>query len=159
MTSNAGSEHFRKLTSPLGFLSKQVTHEQIRGEIMRELERRFPPEFRNRIDEVVLFSPLSRDEVRQIAEHEIVKIQKTLERAGRSLHVGEEALERLVEQGYSLAYGARFLKRILEQKLKLPLSQHWHDGNDFEAVVEGPDVIVQLRTSTPTRRLQLAYGA
>ena len=53
MTSNIGSEHFRKLTSPLGFLSKQVGVEQVKGEIMRELERRFSPEFRNRIDEVV----------------------------------------------------------------------------------------------------------
>ena len=53
MTSNIGSEYFRKLTSPLGFCSKQVGVEQVQGEIMRELERRFTPEFRNRIDEVV----------------------------------------------------------------------------------------------------------
>jgi ATP-dependent Clp protease ATP-binding subunit ClpA len=159
MTSNAGSEHFRKLTSPLGFRSKQVTHDQIRSEIMRELERRFPPEFRNRIDEVVLFSPLSHEEVHHIAQYEIAKIQKTLEQTGRSLHVGEEALARLVEQGYSLAYGARFLKRVIEEKLKLPLSQHWRDGNDFEAIVENGEVIVQLRESPSSRRLQLAYGA
>ena len=58
MTSNIGSENFRKLTSPLGFLSHEVGVEQVQGEVMRELERRFPPEFRNRIDEVVLFAPL-----------------------------------------------------------------------------------------------------
>lgn len=56
MTSNLGSEHFRKLTSPLGFLSQQVGIDQIQGEIMRELERRFPPEFRNRIDDVLIGS-------------------------------------------------------------------------------------------------------
>ena len=67
MTSNLGSEHFRKLTSPLGFLSRDVGVEQVQGEVMRELERRFPPEFRNRIDEVVLFAPLTHDEVREIA--------------------------------------------------------------------------------------------
>ena len=67
MTSNLGSENFRKLTSPLGFLSRTVGIEQVEGEVMRELERRFPPEFRNRIDEVVLFAPLTHDEVRQIA--------------------------------------------------------------------------------------------
>ena len=59
MTSNIGSENFRKLTSPLGFLSQDVGVEQVQGEVMRELERRFPPEFRNRIDEVVLFAPLA----------------------------------------------------------------------------------------------------
>ncbi len=69
MTSNLGSEHFRKLTSPLGFLSQAVGIEQVQGEVMRELERRFPPEFRNRIDEVVLFAPLTHDEVREIAKH------------------------------------------------------------------------------------------
>ena len=67
MTSNIGSECFRKLTNPLGFLSKQVGIEQVQGEITRELERRFSPEFRNRIDEVVVFRPLTQDEVRQIA--------------------------------------------------------------------------------------------
>ena len=69
MTSNIGSENFRKLTSPLGFLSQQVGVEQVQGEVMRELERRFSPEFRNRIDEVVLFAPLTHDEVREIARH------------------------------------------------------------------------------------------
>ena len=68
MTSNIGSDVFRKLTSPMGFLSKQVGIEQVKGEIMREVERRFSPEFRNRIDEVVLFQPLPKDEVRQITD-------------------------------------------------------------------------------------------
>src|SRR5438046_5492835 len=62
MTSKVGSENYRKLTSPLGFLSRTVGVEQVQGEVMRELERRFPPEFRNRIDEVVLFAPLTHDE-------------------------------------------------------------------------------------------------
>ena len=69
MTSNIGSENFRKLTSPLGFLSRSVGLGQVQGEVLRELERRFSPEFRNRIDEVVLFAPLTRDEVREIAKH------------------------------------------------------------------------------------------
>ena len=67
MTSNAGSEHFRKLQSPLGFRSGQMPLDQVQGEINRELERRFSPEFRNRIDQVVLFQPLTKDEVRLIA--------------------------------------------------------------------------------------------
>ena len=53
----------------MGFLSQTVGVEQVQGEVMRELERRFPPEFRNRIDEVVLFAPLTHDEVREIAKH------------------------------------------------------------------------------------------
>ena len=95
MTSNLGSEHFRKLTSPLGFLSRQVGVEQVQGEIMRELERRFPPEFRNRIDEVVLFAPLDHDEVREIATSTIcATIELTLAKAGKTLRIDDDALER-----------------------------------------------------------------
>jgi ATP-dependent Clp protease ATP-binding subunit ClpA len=138
MTSNIGCEHFRKLTSPLGFYSKHVTVEQVQGEVLRELERRFAPEFRNRIDEVVIFSPLTKDEVRQITLHQVDRIEQTLAKSGRSLSVTPEALEHLVTEGYSLAYGARFLKRVIESKIKLPVSQRWTEGKTFVAdVVEG----------------------
>jgi len=138
MTSNIGCEHFRKLTSPLGFFSKQVGVEQIQGEVLRELERRFAPEFRNRIDEVVIFAPLTKDEVRQIALQQIDRIEQTLVRSGRTLSVTPDALEHLVTEGYSLAYGARFLKRVIESKIKLPISQHWTEGKSYVAgMVDG----------------------
>src|SRR5437762_7250438 len=85
MTSNIGAEHFRKLTSPLGFLSRTVGVEHVQGEVMRELERRFPPEFRNRIDEVVLFAPLTHDEVREIAKHYLQQVELTLGKAGKTI--------------------------------------------------------------------------
>src|SRR4051794_8049732 len=135
MTSNIGCEHFRKLTSPFGFYSKQIGVEQIQGDIMREVERRFSPEFRNRIDEVIMFSPLAKDEVRQIAVQQIEKITRTLARSGRTLSVTPEAIEQLVTDGYSLAYGARFLKRVIETKLKMPISQRWTEGTVFAADV------------------------
>jgi len=138
MTSNIGCEHFRKLTSPFGFYSKQVGVEQIQGEVLRELERRFAPEFRNRIDEVIIFSPLTKDEVRQIALQQIDKIEQTLLRSGRTLSVTPEALEHIVGEGYSLAYGARFLKRVIESKIKLPISQRWTEGKSYVAdLVDG----------------------
>jgi ATP-dependent Clp protease ATP-binding subunit ClpA len=143
MTSNIGSEHFRKLTNPFGFYSKQVGVEQIQGEITRELERRFSPEFRNRIDEVVMFSPLTKDEVRQITLMQVDMIEQTLSRSGRSLTVSPEALEQLVTEGYSLAYGARFLKRVIENKVKLPISQRWAEGKAFSAVLEGGEIVIQ----------------
>jgi ATP-dependent Clp protease ATP-binding subunit ClpA len=133
MTSNIGCEHFRKLTNPFGFHQKQIGLEQIQGELLRELERRFSPEFRNRIDEVVVFAPLAKDEVRQIALQQIDRIGQTLARSGRSLTVTAEALEHLVAEGYSLAYGARFLKRVIEAKIKLPISQRWTEGRTFLA--------------------------
>src|SRR4029077_10203143 len=102
MTSTLGAENFRKLTSPLGFLNRAVGVEQVQGEVMRELERRFTPEFRNRIDEVVLFAPLTHDEVRQIAVHYLDQVRRTLVKAGKTMRVSDEALDLLVIQGYSL---------------------------------------------------------
>jgi len=133
MTSNIGSELFRKLTNPLGFKAQQVGIEQVKGEILREVERRFTPEFRNRIDDVVIFQPLTKDEVRRIAQDQIAKIGQTLTRSEKTLVVTPAALERLVEEGYSLAYGARFLKRKIEACIKLPISQRWNEGRHFVA--------------------------
>jgi ATP-dependent Clp protease ATP-binding subunit ClpA len=143
MTSNLGSEHFRRLTSPLGFRSAQVGVEQVKAEVFRELERRFPPEFRNRIDEVVLFAPLTHDDVRWIAEHEIENLARTLERSGRRLDVEPHAVEQIVEDGYSLAFGARFLKRVIDDRIKLPLSQQWKETNAFRVSVRDEQVVVE----------------
>jgi ATP-dependent Clp protease ATP-binding subunit ClpA len=144
MTSNIGSECFRKLSNPLGFLSRQVGVEQVHGEILREVERRFSPEFRNRIDEVVVFQPLTKDEVRQIAIQQIARIERSLDRSGRKLRVTPVALEQLVQDGYSLAYGARFLKRTIEDRIKLPISQRWTEGEQFTADVVDGRVEIQV---------------
>ena len=111
MTSNLGSEHFRQLTSSMGFRSRNVGLEQVQGEVFRELERRFSPEFRNRIDEVVLFAPLSHDEVREIAKHYLVQVTLALAKAGKTISVDDDALELLVVQGYNIGFGARFQAR------------------------------------------------
>ena len=158
MTSNIGSENFRKLTSPLGFLSHEVGVEQVQGEVMRELERRFPPEFRNRIDEVVLFAPLNRDEVREITRHYLEEVKLTLAKAGKALDVTDDALELLVTQGYSLAFGARFLKRVIDERVKLPLSERWKEGDLFEVRVAGSEVVVEPSSKLLSAADAIAYG-
>ncbi len=143
MTSNIGSENFRKLTSPLGFLNRTVGVEQVQGEVMRELERRFPPEFRNRIDEVVLFAPLTHDEVREIAKQYLEKVMVTLVRAGKTIQVSDEALEAIVTNGYNMAFGARFLKRFIDEHIKLPISARWKEGSHFEVTVKDGSLSVE----------------
>jgi ATP-dependent Clp protease ATP-binding subunit ClpA len=143
MTSNIGSEHFRKLTSPLGFRSGQTPVDQIKLDVERELERRFPPEFRNRIDGIVLFQPLTKDEVRQIALKYIGQLEETLKRWNKTLTIEPDALEKLVADGYSLAYGARFLKRVVDDKIKLPISQRWKEANQFRATVKDDQLVVE----------------
>jgi ATP-dependent Clp protease ATP-binding subunit ClpA len=143
MTSNIGSENFRKLTNPLGFLQRTVGVEQVQGEVMRELERRFPPEFRNRIDEVVLFAPLMHDEVRQIARQYLDQVVLTLARAGKTIQVSEAALELIVARGYNIAFGARFLKRFIDEQIKLPISARWKEGSHFDVDVRSDDLVVE----------------
>ena len=144
MTSNIGSEHFRKLTNPLGFLSGALDVDQVQSEVVRELERRFPPEFRNRIDEVVLFAPLTVDEEREIASHYLAQLTETMAKEGKTIAIDGEALDAIAAQGYSVAYGARFLKRLIDERVKVPISAAWRDGSRFRVRVENGEVVVDV---------------
>jgi ATP-dependent Clp protease ATP-binding subunit ClpA len=143
MTSNVGSRHFRKLRTPLGFLPREVTVEQVRSDIRREVERRFSPEFLNRIDEIVLFSPLTKEEAREIAMHYLAQITRTLAEAGKTLEVEDEALDLIATQGYSPASGARYLKRFIDKRIKLPLTLDWHDAARFTVRVRDGAISVE----------------
>ena len=110
---------------------------------MRELERRFPPEFRNRIDEIVLFAPLTHDEVREIAKHYLVQVKMTLAKAGKTIQIDDDALELIVTQGYSMAFGARFLKRVIDERIKLPISSTWKESSHFHVRARDGAVVVE----------------
>ena len=143
MTSNVGSEHFRKLRNPLGFLARDVAVDQVQADVRREMERRFSPEFLNRIDEVVLFSPLMPGEAREIAAHYLATVTSALTKAGKTMDIDPAAMERVVAEGYSPQYGARFLKRAIDDRVKLPISLHWRDANHFVVRLEGGEVVVE----------------
>jgi ATP-dependent Clp protease ATP-binding subunit ClpC len=147
MTSNLGSEHFRKLTSPLGFLSQQVDVDQVQNEIRRELERRISPEFRNRIDDVVLFTPLTTDDVRRIATSYLSELAQTVARAGKTLAIDDDAVELITADGYSMAFGARFLKRVIDERIKLPITMHWKDASHFRVRVARQAIVVDAVSS------------
>jgi ATP-dependent Clp protease ATP-binding subunit ClpA len=157
MTSNLGSEHFRKLTNPLGFAAGGTGVERVQGEVRREVERRFSPEFLNRIDEVVLFSPLTHDEAQEIAKHYLDRLSRTLVKSGKTLQIDDDALELIVMQGHSLAFGARFLKRLIDERIKLPISARWRDGSHFHVRVQGSDVVVQVAHERETSESPSRY--
>lgn len=102
-----------------------------------------PPEFRNRIDEIVVFSPLTQDEVKQIARLYLAALSRQMERQGRRLRVTEPAIDRIVELGFSMAYGARFLKRTIDERVKLPITNLWNGFNGF--VVDLVDGELEIR--------------
>ena len=91
----------------------------------------------------MVFEPLTKDEVRQITLKYIDEVTATLKRWNKTLTLEPEALEKIVTDGYSLAYGARFLKRIIDDRIKLPLSQQWKLANSFRATVCDGQVVVE----------------
>jgi ATP-dependent Clp protease ATP-binding subunit ClpA len=144
MTSNLGSDSFKKYEKPLGFGTKTLGDvKAIKNEVMKAAENRFSPEFRNRIDEIVVFSPLTMDEVRQIAQLHLERLRKQMERQGKEVEVTERSIDLLTEKGYSPAYGARFLKRHIDEKVKLPITTMWKGGTRFLVDVENGEVVIK----------------
>jgi len=144
MTSNLGSENFKKYEKPLGFgMKSRGEMKEIKGDVMKAAETRFSPEFRNRIDEIVVFSPLVMDEVREIAKLYLAKVKRNMERQGKSVEITENALNVLTEKGYSPAYGARFLKRYIDQKVKLPITNQWKAAMRFIVDAEENEIVVR----------------
>ncbi|MEP6637603.1 MAG: ATP-dependent Clp protease ATP-binding subunit [Acidobacteriota bacterium] len=144
MTSNLGSDSFKRFEKPLGFGTKTPTDfRAVNNEVMKAAEQRFSPEFRNRIDEIIVFAPLTMDEVRQIATLYLDRLRRQMERQGKAVEVTEAALNLLTEKGYNTAYGARFLKRHIDEKVKLPITAMWKTASNFLVDVENGETIVK----------------
>jgi ATP-dependent Clp protease ATP-binding subunit ClpC len=146
MTSNLGAEHFRRLENPLGFRNAEVGLDEVRGHVMRELERRLSPEFRNRLDDVIVFAPLTRDEVRRITRMQLDAVIETATTRGKSIEITEEAVDALGSEGFSMAYGARYLKRVIDDRVKIPLSQMWGSADAFRVTARDNAVVVEATT-------------
>src|SRR5215204_5391946 len=144
MTSNLGSENFKRYEKPLGFGMKSLGDvKAIKGDVMRAAEQRFTPEFRNRIDEIVIFSPLTMDEVREIAKIYLGKLKRKMEAQGKLVEITDKAVDALTEKGFSPAYGARFLKRHIDQKVKLPITNQWKLATRFVVDAEDNEIVVK----------------
>ena len=142
MTSNLGSHEFSKFTKPLGFIESNDIVKSIKGTINKEIENFFSPEFINRIDGMVIFSPLTKEEVKKIALMHIETINKTMSEHDKEIIVNDAALEKLVETGYSSKFGARFLKRTIDDLIKVPLTLKWKEGDIFTAELKDGEISI-----------------
>jgi ATP-dependent Clp protease ATP-binding subunit ClpC len=143
MTSNLGSDSFKRFEKPLGFGTKTAQEfRAVKNEVMKAAEQRFSPEFRNRIDEIVVFAPLTLDEVRKIAKLYLEKLRRQMERQGKLVEVTEEAVNLLTEKGFNTAYGARFLKRHIDEKVKLPITGMWKTSSTFRVDAKDGETVV-----------------
>ncbi len=130
MTSNLGSPHLLEGIDSDGHIS-----EQARAEVMQALRTSFRPEFLNRVDETVLFKPLSLPEVTKIVELLLRDLRDRLAQQGIILKIGEEAARFIAQAGYDPVYGARPLKRFIQQHLETPLSRKIIGGHLKEGSV------------------------
>ena len=122
MTSNLGTEYVNK-SGTLGFLGSQGSEDEANQEkITKALKGAFRPEFLNRIDEIILFSSLLKEDMLKIVALQIKDIQTRLSEHGLSVELTEQATEWLANVGYDPAFGARPLKRALQKHIESPLS-------------------------------------
>jgi ATP-dependent Clp protease ATP-binding subunit ClpB len=129
MTSNIGSHYIQE---KLEFF-KEDNVEELMGELRQQMQnllrQSIRPEFLNRIDEIVLFKPLSRSEIRKIVDIQLSHVQKSLKQNNMTMEVSDEAKDWLANIGYDVTYGARPLKRTIQKYLVNPLSQELLAGN------------------------------
>lgn len=97
-----------------------------------ELKRHFRPEFLNRIDEIVIFHSLTREDLKRIVDIQLQLLQKRLAARSMSLTLTEKAKERLADVGFDPAYGARPLKRLIQQEIENPLARRILGGEYAE---------------------------
>ena len=161
MTSNIGSKVIEKGGGGLGFefsgeSAEESQYTRIRSLVNEELKQYFRPEFLNRLDEIIVFRQLNRDEVKEIAEIMLKEVFGRMGEKGITLTVSDAFKERLVEEGYNPAYGARPLRRavmrLLEDSLaEEVLSGRIKDGDHAEVDVdENKKVVVRHKGQVDT---------
>ncbi len=137
MTSNLGSAQIQELVGD---------REAQRAAVMDALTSHFRPEFINRVDEVVIFEPLARDQIAGITEIQLGRLRARLAERELSLELSREALDKLIAVGYDPVYGARPLKRAIQRWIENPLAQlilsgSFMPGTSVEATVENDEIV------------------
>ena len=137
MTSNLGSVQIQELVGD---------REAQRAAVMDALTSHFRPEFINRVDEVVIFEPLARDQIAGITEIQLGRLRSRLAERELSLELSREALDKLIAVGYDPVYGARPLKRAIQRWIENPLAQlilsgSFMPGTSVTATVENDEIV------------------
>jgi ATP-dependent Clp protease ATP-binding subunit ClpC len=130
MTSNLGADFLRK-GGKLGFgeSTQDANYETLKGRMLEEAKRVFKPELVNRIDDIVVFRQLNKEDVINILEVEVAKVVKRVQAKAIELVISDSAKEFLIGKGYDPLFGARPLRRAIERYLEDPLAEEILRGN------------------------------
>jgi len=153
MTSNIGAELIRKGTT-IGFTShsdeakgQQQSHERMKEKLLGELKKAFRPEFLNRVDGVVVFHSLTKEQIRQIVDLMLATVDQQLSEKNIKLEVTEAAKDFLGEKGYDEVFGARPLRRVIQNMVEDKLSEDllrgkFQSGDTIVVDLEGEEIVV-----------------
>jgi ATP-dependent Clp protease ATP-binding subunit ClpC len=165
MTSNVGAEEIRRQTQ-LGFSHKrdevkeeQEAYEDMRKKLLDALRKIFRPEFVNRVDALIVFHALSREQIGQIVDLELDKVVTRVKDHQISLRATEEARKRLGDEGYDPEMGARPLRRVIQSKVEDRLSDallagEFKSGDHILVDVEGDAIVLKLESRQPEDEAQ-----
>lgn len=121
MTSNLGVKKLQDFGAGIGFdtSTRMSSDEELKKTLLqKELKNHFTPEFLNRLDEVIIFNPLKENEVRQIVEIELIKLNKRLKKLGYNINFTDDIKKMLADVGFDEKYGARPIKRAIQEKIE-----------------------------------------
>ncbi len=167
MTSNVGAEVMKR--GPLGFATPQFDESKYsEGEYSNQLKRLFRPEFLNRIDEIIVFESLSREEIHQIVMLLMADISVRMEELGFSVELSEAATAHIGEVGYDPTYGARPLRRLLQRRVENELSKRLLRGEyatgdhvlvDYDPSLEGENKLTFTKMEQAPIAVDLPLGS
>jgi ATP-dependent Clp protease ATP-binding subunit ClpC len=149
MTSNVGAELIRK-TGSLGFKTQkeEISYQEMKDKLLEEVKRTFKPEFLNRIDDIIVFRQLTKEDLQRIIDIEIGFVAERLKEQDISLEVTQEAKDLLIEKGFDPVFGARPLKRVIQRYLEDPLAQDiiskkFHSGTKLKVIRKNEELIFE----------------
>ena len=156
MTSNLGARNIAR--GGLGFQQSdpRSSYEAMRDKVNEEINRAFNPEFLNRVDDTIVFHPLSRDDIAQIVQIMLGDLRERLNESGLTLELTRGAVDFLVRHGYDERYGARPLMRAIRRFIEDPLSEkilmaEFADGDELEVVVSEDGKALSIGVASPTK--------
>ncbi len=117
MTSNIAAEYIQKESESIGEFNREIIYEEIKRKVLDTLRRSLRPEFLNRIDETIVFSALSKEEIKQIVRLQLTRLEKLLAEREITISVTDEAVAHIAETAYDVAFGARPIKRFIGREL------------------------------------------
>ena len=154
MTSNLGSQQIQEMSAAND--SGTPDYAGMKQVVMEIVSQHFRPEFLNRVDETVVFHPLAKDQIRDIAKIQLQQLDKRLQGQDFTLHISDEAIDVLGDAGFDPVYGARPLKRAIQQYLENPLAHmilngEYLPGDTIEVTAKDSELVF-----LPVERAQLA---